>query len=121
MTLPVPNTNAPLVDTRTGKIIPPWNMFFQQLVQPAPAAVDVTNLSPFTANSNGTLVITNAKVPNPLDLTTFITLIRGTVKTTIIGTNAVIPIAIGDTVLWTVDPTPPTPPALPTKVTFLGA
>lgn len=112
MTLPVPNMSAPLVD-KNGNILRPWNSFFQQFVQPAPAVVDVTLLSPFTANSNGTLILTNVFT----DLTHFIILTRGLISIPISGVNAVIPIAIGDTVSWTNNAIPP---PNNTIVQFLG-
>lgn len=98
MTLPVPNLQAPLVTVKdskgnvigTGTLIPPWNSFFQQLVQPAPAVASVTQ-NPFTANAKGTIILTGA---------TTITLIRGTVHISLTG-QRIIPISIGDTVSWT--------------------
>jgi hypothetical protein len=108
MTLPVPNMQAPLVSVKgpngkeigKGFLVSPWNSFFQQLVQPAPAVVDVTQ-NPFTANANGTVIITGAST---------VTLTRGT---TVIGLTGqiIIPISIGDTVSWTG----------PATVQFLGA
>ena len=100
MTLPVPNMLAPLVD-KFGKVLPPWNSFFQQFVQPAPAAVSVAT-SPFTANANGTVIITGAAS---------ITLTRGLVAIALAATSEVIPVSIGDTVSWTG----------PATVQFLGA
>jgi len=90
MTLPVPNMLAPLVD-KLGKIIPPWNSFFQQLVQPAPAVASVTLPSPFTANANGKVIITGAVT---IDLT------RG-LDTVNLNGQRIIPVRISDTVEWT--------------------
>lgn len=89
MTLPVPNLRSALVD-KEGKIIPPWNSFFQQFVQPAPAVASV-GTSPFTANANGTVILTGA---------TTVTLTRGSVAISLTG-QRVIPISVGDTVSWT--------------------
>ena len=102
MTQPVPNLKSKLVD-KFGFLIPPWNSFFQQLVQPAPAVVSVgVSSTPFTANANGTLIVKGA---------TTITLTRGTVNITLTG-QIIIPIAVSDTVSWT---------GTPTSVQFLGA
>lgn len=99
MTQPVPNLGAKLVDAM-GYLIPPWNSFFQQLVQRAPA-VAVVPASPFTANANGTVILTGA---------TTISLTRGTVAISLTG-QRIIPISVGDTVAWTG----------PATVQFLGA
>lgn len=103
MTLPVPNMQAPLVKIANGLgfVIPPWNSFFQQFTQPAPAVADVTT-SPFTANANGTLIIKGAAT---------VTLTRGTVNISLTG-NQIIPISIGDAISWT---------GVPTSIQFLGA
>lgn|SRR5512147_1854626 len=96
-TLPVPNQQAAIAEIRknsAGKLlaylIPPWNSWFQQFSQPAPAVVNVSTLSPFTANSNGTLILTGAGA---------ITLTRGLVNINLTG-ERIIPIGIGDTVTW---------------------
>lgn len=90
MTLPVPNLGAKLVD-KLGYLIPPWNSFFQQLVQRAPAVQNVDG-SPFTANQNGTLILLGA---------TGIHLIRGNVDINLGSLDpAIIPISIGDSVAW---------------------
>lgn len=121
MTRPVPNLMAPLVD-KLGKLVPPWNSWFQQFSQNAPAVQNVTNNSPYTANNNGTLILSDVLVTDPTDPTTFITLTRGITKIYIAGIGAIIPISIGDTVSWK-NNFPPIPvlPALPTKVQFLGS
>ena len=111
MTRPVPNLQAAIVSVtftddngkkQTGKgfVIPPWNSWFQQFTQPAPAAVAVT-LNPFTANAVGTVIITGA---------TTITLTRGTSVFNLTG-QTIIPISIGDEVSWTG----------PATVNFLGS
>lgn len=108
MTSPVPNMQAPLVEVKDqylkiigrGFLIPPWNSFFQQLTQKAPAVVTVT-VSPFTANANGTVIFTGV-APS-------IILTRG-VNIDVTG-QRIIPISIGDTLTWTGTPT----------VQFLGA
>lgn len=99
-TLPVPNQQAPLVDIKTGKVISPWNNWFQQFSQKAPAVVAVTQ-SPFTANANGTLIITG----------TVIVLTRGSISIRLTAGQNIIPISIGDTVSW----------ATATAIQFLGA
>lgn len=85
----VPNMLSPLVD-KAGKLVKPWNTFFQQFVQPAPAVVTVLN-SPFTANEDGTVIFTGGA---PV-----ITLTRGSDNITLTG-QRIIPISIGDTVSW---------------------
>lgn len=91
MTSPVPNMQAPLVDTKSGKVLPPWNSFFQQLVQQAPAVSTVTLPSPFTANANGKVILTGAVTIN---------LTRGDDTINLNG-QRIIPVRIGDTVSWT--------------------
>lgn len=100
MTLPVYNLLAPFVDIKTGKLVSPWNMFFQQLVQPAPAIASVS-ANPFTANANGTVIITG----------TGMVLTRGGVNINLVNGQAIIPISIGDTVSW----------ATASSVQFLGS
>lgn len=100
MTNPVYNQNAPLVDIKTGKIIAPWNSFFQQFTQKAPAVVDVTQ-NPYTPNAVGNVIIIGA---------TTITLTRGLVIIILTG-QKIIPMGIGDTLTWT---------GSPTSVQFLG-
>lgn len=97
----LPNMLAPLVDPKTGKVVPPWNTFLQQLVQAAPAVAAVA-LSPFTANVAGTVIFTGGA---PV-----ITLTRGTVNIVLTG-ERIIPIAVGDTISW----------VGATTVQFLGA
>lgn len=87
MTRPVPNTNAPMVD-KNGKIIPPWNSFFQQFVQQAPAVQSI-NQNPFTANQNGTVIINGATA-------TYLT--RGTTIINLGAGQKIIPVSIGDTI-----------------------
>ncbi len=94
MTNPVLNLSSPLVDPKTGKVIPPWNSFFQQFTQSAPAVSSIIQ-NPFTANAIGKVLIIGA---------TAITLTRGNVSTVISGVK-IIPISIGDTISWTGSPT----------------
>lgn len=95
-TRPVPNLSAALAGTKDGKIkvflLEPFVQFFQQFVQQAPAVQDVSTTpgSPFTANQNGTLILTGAGV---------ITLTRGVTVITLTG-QRIIPISIGDVVTW---------------------
>jgi len=98
----LPNMLAPLVDPKTGRIVPPWNTFFQQLVQAAPAVQDVSASSPFTANVAGIVIFTGGA---PV-----ITLTRGIINIVLTG-ERIIPIAVGDTVTW----------VGATTVQFLGA
>ena len=97
----LPNMLARLVDPDTGRIVPPWNTFFQQLVQAAPAVATIAT-SPFTANVAGTVIFTGGAPA--------ITLTRGTTNITLTG-ERIIPIAVGDTVSW----------VGATTVQFLGA
>lgn len=89
-TNPVFNQNSPLVD-KQGKVAPPWNSFFQQFTQKAPAVEDVSSINPFTANALGKLILTGAAT---------ITFTRGDVVINLTG-QRIIPISIGDTVSWT--------------------
>lgn len=104
MTTPLPNMQAPLGRVINGLVylVSPWNSFFQQFVQPAPAVVIATTSSPFTANANGTLIFTGVSAS--------IVLTRGLVNIDVTG-ERIIPISIGDTVTWIGTPT----------VQFLGA
>ena len=103
MTLPVPNMQAALARVKGGMayLVPPWNSFFQQFVQPAPAVSNVAT-SPFTANANGTVIFTGGA---PV-----ITLTRGTDNIVLTG-QRIIPISVGDTITW----------VGATTVQFLGA
>lgn len=93
MTLPVPNMQSALASVRDGLayLIPPWNSFFQQFVQPAPDVAVVTLPSPFTANANGKVILTGAATIN---------LTRGSVTVNLNG-ERIIPVRIGDTIAWT--------------------
>lgn len=73
----------------SGYVIPPWNSFFQQFTQDAPAVADAS--SPYTPNAKGALILTGAGA---------ITLTRGSVNITLTG-QRIIPMSIGDTVAWT--------------------
>lgn len=93
-TRPVLNLLSPIVDIigNKGYLRAPWNSFFQQFVQNAPAVQD--NLtSPFTANQNGTVIITGAG--------TGIKLTRGSITINLANGQAIIPVSISDTVEWT--------------------
>ena len=115
MTLPVLNLLSALVEIRKGAngklqgyLIPPWNSFFQQFVQPAPAVVDVAldgSPATFTPNVNGNLIISGGVVSN-------ISLMRGTSVIDLTG-EKIIPTAINDTVSITYSSAP--------SVKFLGA
>ena len=91
-TRPVYNLLSPLVDPSTGKLVSPWIQFFQQFVQKAPTIIDVSTLSPYTANQLGTIVITTGGG---------IKITRGKITISLAGVEAIIPISIGDTVSWT--------------------
>lgn len=99
-TRPVPNLQSPLVGP-DRKVIPPWNSWFQQFTQNAPAIVSA-GTSPYTANQNGTVIIKGG---------VGIVLTRGSISITLANGQAIIPISIGDTVSWT----------SATSVQFLGS
>lgn len=101
----VPNLQSALVD-KLGKVIPPWNSFFQQFTQLAPAAQPVIGASPliYTTNVPGNLIIPNGTISN-------ITLTRGLANFNLTGLK-VIPMGIGDTVTITYSVAP--------SVDFLG-
>ena len=89
-TNPVFNQNSPLVDPKTGRVLPPWNSFFQQFTQKAPAVQTITD-NPYTPNVLGKIIITGA---------TTITLTRGTVNIDLTG-QRIIPMGIGDKLAYT--------------------
>ena len=91
-TRPVASIVAPMVDIKTGKLISPWVQFFQQFVQKAPTIIDISALSPYTANQLGTIIVTTGGT---------VKLIRGSISITLLDTQPIIPISIGDTVSWT--------------------
>lgn len=114
MTQPVLNLNSPLAEVKTDArgrlvayLISPWNSFFQQFVQPAPAVatIELTG-SPFkfTPNVNGNLIISGGVVSN-------ISLMRGTDTIDLTG-EKIIPTAINDSVSITYSNAP--------SVKFLG-
>ena len=99
MTNPVLNQQSALVSVKDkngkvigqGFIIPPWNSFFQQSTQKAPAVQNVTQ-NPYQANANGTvIVITGVGVK----------LTRGTTVITLGNGLFIIPINISDIVSYT--------------------
>lgn len=91
----VPSLLAPLVD-KGGKVIPPWNSFFQQFTQNAPAAqAIIPDGSPFsfTASQPGNLTIFSGTISN-------VTLSRGPSNFNFTGLK-IIPMGIGDTITIT--------------------
>lgn len=118
MTSPLPNMRAALVIVKDkngneigkGYLADPWNSFFQQFTQQAPAVAAVSpTSSPFSyqANQNGTLIVSGGTV-------SAISLTRGTVVIPLSTVRPLaIPISIGDTVTVTYS-------VLPT-IQFLGA
>lgn len=108
MTQPVLNLNAPLVDPATGKLVEPWNSFFQQFTQSGQAVQNITlGASPFSykANANGSVYVSGGTISN-------ISLIRGRYAPIDITGQKLIPIRIGDTVKVTY--------AAPPVIKFLG-
>ena len=91
-TRPVASIVAPMVDLKTGKLIAPWVQFFQQFVQKAPTIIDISALSPYTANQLGTIIVTTGGT---------VKLTRGSISITLLDVQPIIPISIGDTVSWT--------------------
>ena len=96
MTRPVLNLTAPIAEVKgDGKayLLPPWNSFFQQFVQQAPAIQNVTSGgSPFQPNPNGTVIVQGAATT---------TLTRGVVAISLGAGQNIIPVSIGDIVSWT--------------------
>jgi hypothetical protein len=96
MTRPVPNMLAPLVN-KMGKLIPPWNSWFQQFTQPpsavASVAVGASTFS-YTVNNVGQIIVSGGTV-------SAITLIRG-LDSFILFNDTTTPrsvlVSIGDTV-----------------------
>lgn len=89
-TRPVPNIKAQVVD-KAGFLISPWLQFFQQFVQKAPTIIDISSLSPYQANQNGTIIITGG---------TGISITRGTDTIALANGQAIIPISISDIVTF---------------------
>lgn len=115
MTQPVLNLNSPIGEVKKDArgrlvtyLIAPWNSFFQQFVQPAPAVatIELTG-SPFkfTPNVNGNLIVSGGVVSN-------ISLMRG-IDTIDLTGEKIIPTAINDSVSITYSSAP--------SVKFLGA
>lgn len=97
MTRPVLNQNSPLVDIKTGKVIPPWNSFFQQFTE-APSAIQnvLVGFSPFlyTPNNIGQVCISGGTVSD-------ISFIRGLVSISLFNSTALprlVLVSIKDTV-----------------------
>jgi hypothetical protein len=101
----VPNLLAPLVD-KMGKVVPPWNSFFQQFTQnapePNPISIPVGSVS-YTTKSIGTLIIVGGTI-------TSLTIKRGNSLAINLSSSVnpiLIPMAIGDLVSATYS-SPPT-------------
>lgn len=115
MTQPVLNLNSPFGEVKkdargrlVAYLISPWNSFFQQFVQAAPAVATVTLTgSPFTftPNANGNLIVIGGVVSN-------ISLTRGNDVIDLTG-QTIIPTSINDTVSITYSNAP--------SLKFLGA
>jgi hypothetical protein len=101
MTLRIYNLTSALVD-KVGKIIQPWNTFFQQFTQkPQSASVVTASASPFTytAGEPGQLTVIGGAI-------TSLVLARGSVTVNITGQKQ-INLEIGDslTIIYTGLPT----------------
>lgn len=92
MNLPLPNMRSPLVD-KDGRILAPWNSFFQQLTQ-QPEAISniVVGPSPFlfTANNVGQVFIRGGTV-------SLVQFIRGTTIIDMLLVREIL-VSIGDTI-----------------------
>lgn len=90
-TRPVLNLTSAVVEVKGNKgyLISPWNSFFQQFVQQAPAIQSIM-INPFQANQNGTVIITG----------TNIILTRGLITINLGTGQKIIPISIGDVISW---------------------
>lgn len=98
----LPSLVSKLVDS-TGRLLTPWNSYFQQFTQAPASAIAITvGASPFayTVREPGLLAITGGTV-------TGVTLTRGSVVVTLDATNNLIPVCINDivTVTYAVLPT----------------
>lgn len=96
----LPSLVAKLVDN-TGRMLSPWNSYFQQFTQAPAAAIDITvGVSPFayTVREPGAFVVTGGTI-------TGVTLTRGSTVITIV--SQIFPVAINDiiTVSYSVLPT----------------
>lgn len=98
-TRPVASTQSPFGEVRDSKggilgkvfLISPWVQFFQQFVQKAPTIINISALSPYTANQLGTIIVTGG---------TGISITRGPDTIALSNGQAIIPISISDTVTW---------------------
>lgn len=92
MTRPVLNLTSPIAKVFGGMayLVPPWNSFFQQFTQQAPAVQDVTQ-NPFTANQNGTVIVNSAATDTKLT--------RGNITIDLGAGQKIIPVSIGDTII----------------------
>lgn len=88
----VPNLLSPLVD-KLGRVLSPWNSFFQKFTANAVAVTGVPN--PFVANTQGCLIFTG--------VTGTVILTRGTYTVDLTG-ERIIPMAVGDEVSWSGGP-----------------
>lgn len=93
-TRPVPNSQSAIGQVKDGMVylVAPWISFFQQFTQKAATIVDVSSNSPYKPNQTGTIIITGG---------TGIILNRGDININLANGQAVIPMAIGDTLSWT--------------------
>lgn len=91
-----PSLLDPLVNG-AGRLVPPWNIFFERFVKP-PAAITAVTVaaSPFsyTASQGGNLVVTGGTVSN-------IQISRGTSVISTGQTAGLIPLAQGDIAIIT--------------------
>lgn len=96
-----PTFDAPIVDTKTGRLTRPWFLALQSLWDPAPESSVTAGSSPFafTVNQPGALLVSGGNV-------SAISFKRTT--TTVLGiTSGFIPCGVGDviTITYTVAPT----------------
>jgi hypothetical protein len=97
MTLFIPNMVSALVD-KAGKIVPPWNSFFQQFSNPpSPIMSVVVGTDPFSyvVKQPGMVVLVGG---------TTVSLIRGKI-TISMGNSKAFPVEIGDIVVIAGSPT----------------
>jgi hypothetical protein len=98
----LPNNNPAFLDTN-GRVSLPWFYWFQSLVGPGQPITPITvtaSPSSFTANENGSFVISGGTVSN-------IQITRGVTTIAVGFTSGIVPVKQNDIVIvtWTVIPT----------------
>lgn len=103
---PVYNLNSPIIDLATGKLLPPWNIFFQQLTQLDSQPIEFIDIPPlsggftYIASISGTMLVSGGSLIN-------ITLSRANTDVVITNSAYAIPMSKDDklSLTFSVNPT----------------